>query len=1094
MANSQTDNPRNPTKTINPRTSRLITAIAAALLLAGASAHAASGTWTATNGTTWSTTDNNWTGVTGTPWDSSNGGTNTANFTNTSGSATVSGTVYANQLTYTAASGSFSINSATINLAGTTPSISVNTNPTQTNGSTLAGSTAWSKAGTGNLTLSGSNSFSGDLTVSAGRLVVSNANALGTTGGTNSVTSGAALVLGNGVAVTGETVTINGSGTDFNGALTVGASTSATWNGTVILGASQSRVGGGDNGTLTLGGAIQGSGQNLQVRGNNTASTVIVSAASGNNTYSGTTQIVQGTLKLGAENTLPTGTTLDVDSSSASVDAIFDLNGFNQTVAGLQRTGAGSGAGGSFVTNSGSAATLTINQSANTTYSGNIAGSLALTKSGAGTLTLTGTNSNTGATIISGGSLAIGTGGQLSTNSAITNNANLTANSTGALAQGTHFSGAAIAGTGSFTQLGSGTTTLNAANTFSGVTLISAGKVVLGHTLALQNSAYDTTGSTGAIGLDVTGFTAPTLGGLRGSVDLATAITGYSAVTNLILNPQAGASNSYSGVIANGAAGMTVTKTGAGTQVLSGTNTFTGQLTVAEGAISVSTVNNSGADGVLGNSTNSVILGSNGKSGTLSFNTSTVTTTKRFTMATGGTGVFDIASGLLTLNGSINGSGALSKTGAGALVLAVANTYSGGSTLGGSGVVSVTADSAGPAGAPTSGPLGTGTVDLAGAQIRAGTAGSRTIGNAVTISADTTFATTAGEKSLTFTGPVTLSNATRTLNVLVGSTVATEKLTYSGAIGDGGNGYGITKTGAGNMVLSGNNTYSGATTIAGGTLRISGNSRLGNTNTTLTISNAGVLDVTAAGTLTNAITIGAGNGVLSNSSGGALVIAGAVSKNGTVLTSRSGSGTNVFTGVISGASANSDFIVDGGTTVFSNAMTYNGPTIITHGGTLVLGMNNAVPTSSGLVLGGGTFIVGNSSTHYSQTLGTLTLTENSVIDLGSYSGSPLVQLTFANSSAVSWVAGKTLTITNWQGVALQSSDVAEIIFGTGGLTSTQLGQVYWANQNINGGALISGGELVPIPEPRVYAAAVALLAAVGWRERRRLLGLLRRRK
>jgi hypothetical protein len=224
-----------------------------------------------------------------------------------------------------------------------------------------------------------------------------------------------------------------------------------------------------------------------------------------------------------------------------------------------------------------------------------------------------------------------------------------------------------------------------------------------------------------------------------------------------------------------------------------------------------------------------------------------------------------------------------------------------------------------------------------------------------------------------------------------------------------------------------------------------------------------------------------------------LIIAGGVGKDGTVFTSRSGSGTNVFTGVISGASANSDFVVDGGTTVFSNSMTYNGPTIITNGGTLVLGANNAVPTSSGLVLGGGTFIVGNSATRYSQQLGTLTLTENSTIDLGSYSAGSVLQLIFADSSAITWTSGRTLTITNWQGVAQQSSSVAEIIFGTGGLTSTQLGQIYFANQNINGGQLI-GGELVPVPEPRVYAAAVALLAVVSWRERKRLLGLLSREK
>ncbi|MFM8459576.1 MAG: hypothetical protein ACKOB0_11660, partial [Chthoniobacterales bacterium] len=141
-----------------------------------------------------------------------------------------------------------------------------------------------------------------------------------------------------------------------------------------------------------------------------------------------------------------------------------------------------------------------------------------------------------------------------------------------------------------------------------------------------------------------------------------------------------------------------------------------------------------------------------------------------------------------------------------------------------------------------------------------------------------------------------------------------------------------------------------------------------------------------------------------------------------------------------------------------------------------------------LILNGGTFRIGTSTTGFSETLGTLTLTADSTIDLGAWS-TGLRTLTFANSSAITWTG--TLTITNWQGVALQSSDVAEILFGTGGLSSTQLGQVYWANQSISGGTLIGdNGELVPIPEPRVYAAAIALLAAVGWRERKRLRELL----
>ncbi|MEY3897207.1 MAG: hypothetical protein RLZZ214_2728 [Verrucomicrobiota bacterium] len=146
---------------------------------------------------------------------------------------------------------------------------------------------------------------------------------------------------------------------------------------------------------------------------------------------------------------------------------------------------------------------------------------------------------------------------------------------------------AATNGGGKLTKEGAGILTLSAANTFTGDTVISNGRIALGIATALQNSAYDTTGSTGAVGLDVTGQATPTLGGLKGSVNLATAVTGYSGVSSLTLNPQTGKSNIYSGVIGNGAAGMTLVKTGAGTQVLTGDNDFTGNVTISAGRLTL---------------------------------------------------------------------------------------------------------------------------------------------------------------------------------------------------------------------------------------------------------------------------------------------------------------------------------------------------------------------------------------------------------------------------------------------------------------------------------------------------------------------------
>jgi len=149
------------------------------------------------------------------------------------------------------------------------------------------------------------------------------------------------------------------------------------------------------------------------------------------------------------------------------------------------------------------------------------------------------------------------------------------------------------------------------ANQFTGTTLISNGKVKLGAQYALWKSPYDTTGSTGAIGLDVTGQVAPVLGGLAGGVNLATGVTAYGSVTGLTLNPQTGASNTYSGIIANGAANMTLTKTGYGTQTLTGANSYSGATTIYAGTLALA-----GASGTALNSAFTV------KGGTLSLDNS----------------------------------------------------------------------------------------------------------------------------------------------------------------------------------------------------------------------------------------------------------------------------------------------------------------------------------------------------------------------------------------------------------------------------------------------------------------------------------------
>lgn len=155
--------------------------------------------------------------------------------------------------------------------------------------------------------------------------------------------------------------------------------------------------------------------------------------------------------------------------------------------------------------------------------------------------------------------------------------------------------GGVISGTGGLdiTRAGGNASTavvLSGANTFSGSTTVGTGATLqLNNNLALQNSALNTSGA-GVVTLS--SVTTPTIGGLTGGTNLASVITtGYSNVTALTLNVGTGASLAYSGIIADGAAGMTLTKTGAGTQTLSGANTYTGSTTVAAGTLSLGASN-----------------------------------------------------------------------------------------------------------------------------------------------------------------------------------------------------------------------------------------------------------------------------------------------------------------------------------------------------------------------------------------------------------------------------------------------------------------------------------------------------------------------
>jgi len=271
---------------------------------------------------------------------------------------------------------------------------------------------ALTKTGTANLTLSGNNTYTGVTTVNAGQLTVGSNTALGGSGATSNtiVASDARVELVNGVIVAAESISIAGTGGDFNGALRTEENGIATWNGNVLLNGA-ARIGTENDATLIVGGVIQnGTGNALTINAGGDGSGTVV--LSGVNTYSGATSVARGTLQLGADDTLPNGTSLTLDNSGASEDVTLDLNGFDQTIGALSRNDAGTGA--STITNSDAGFnTLTVNQGSNTTYGGVIENTVNLVKDGVGVLTLSGLNTYTGTTSLDGGTITVTSTGQI---------------------------------------------------------------------------------------------------------------------------------------------------------------------------------------------------------------------------------------------------------------------------------------------------------------------------------------------------------------------------------------------------------------------------------------------------------------------------------------------------------------------------------------------------------------------------------------------------------------------------------------------------------------------------------------------------------
>ena len=440
-----------------------------------------------------------------------------------------------------------------------------------------------------------------------------------------------------------------------------------------ILGLSQNWTNNSNN-LVTANGTINAGGNTLTLVGSGSGGFYLGGIISGNN---GTALNINRAVTLGAANNY-TGTT----SVNTGGTLILDTNG----QAGAVANSALSLNGGALQTTSTSTKTIAnrayINQ--NTT----ISGTQSITFSGninnrGGNNILTNSISGGGKTLTMSGNVGLlHSGGGATFTLAGSGTTNITGVIVDNIADGL---GGAVSGAGGANNLlvTGGVVNLSNANIFGGTTKVSGGKIVMTNALALQNSAYDTTGSNGStIGLDVTsGLSGSSLklGGLAGAVNLAGAFTaGFTGtVTSLTLNPQTANSYTYSGAIANGS--MSLTKTGAGTQVLSGTNTYTGVTTLNAGTLNLGSAENAGTSGPLGNSVasnpGSIVMGG----GTLQYSASNNNDySGRFSTAAGQAYNVDTNGRDVTWATPLTSSGGtLTKSGAGTLTLNTINTYTG---------------------------------------------------------------------------------------------------------------------------------------------------------------------------------------------------------------------------------------------------------------------------------------------------------------------------------------------------------------------------------------------------------------------------------
>ena len=556
----------------------------------------------------------------------------------------------------------------------------------------------------------------------------------------------------------------------------------------------------------------------------------------------------------------------------------------------------------------------------NSTISSKITGSGGLTTTGTGTITVSNTNSTyTGATTVTEGTFALGANAILDDTSALTIYGSTfsiashdetvgavtlkygTISGSSGVLKGSSYTvesgtiSAILGGTGALSKTSSGTVTLSGTNTYSGGTNLNAGTLNINSAKALGTSTFTIAAGTTIDNTSGSAITLTTnnpqvwngnftfIGTNNLNLDTGAVTLGNNRTITVNVNTL-----TVGGVISGS---YSLTKTGAGTLVLSGTNTYTGITTITGGTLSISKDRNLG---VVPGSTTATAITFNGSGATLQItNTFTLDPKRGITLTTDG--AIDVTSGeTLTYGGIITGNGALAKTGDGKLTLSGINTYAGGTTI------------------------SAGTLSFASGSLS-------TSGNIIFTGGTLQYATS---NTQDISGRI--KDSTSAINIDTNG----NDLTFASVI-DNTNTCGLTKTGTGILTLSEDNDYSGTTTINAGTLSIADDSGLGIVPGSVTSDNlifgGGTLQTTATFTLNSkrGITLNIGGGTINVASGTTLAYEGIITGSGAFTKIGDGalvlSGTNTYTGTTT---------ISGGALGFSSISIIPSGNLILNGGVL----------------------------------------------------------------------------------------------------------------------------------------------------------------